>query len=229
MGESVSGEILAAGTVERLRLLIEELLRVNQQFNLTSVRDPEEAWNKHILDSLQSLQTGLFEGVRRVADVGAGAGFPGLPLAIARPDLKLVCIESTRKKGDFIAATAQKLDLKVRVVCERAETLGQNKMHRESFAVVTARALGSLSEVCELTLPLVRVGGHAVLWRGEQAAAELKAARSAIKQLGGQTGTTLPYNLPGHTTNYHLVVIRKTAPTPPPFPRRVGLPKQKPL
>ncbi|MBV9867801.1 MAG: 16S rRNA (guanine(527)-N(7))-methyltransferase RsmG [Abitibacteriaceae bacterium] len=215
--------------IEQLRLLIVEVLRVNQQFNLTAVRDAEEAWNKHILDSLQGLQTGLFEGHRRVVDIGAGAGFPGLPLALVRPELKLTSLEATRKKCDFIAATGAKFNLNAKTICDRAETIGQNKMYRESFQVAIARAVGSVAEVCELALPLVKVGGHLVLWRGERAPEELAVAHGAIKQLGGAPGDVLPYDLPGHTLKYHLITINKITPTRSQFPRRIGLPKQRPL
>ncbi len=226
----------------RLRALLDEVLRVNRQFNLTAVRQPDEAWTKHILDSLQGLKTGFFEGARRVADVGAGAGFPGLALAIARPDLRVTLLDSTRKKCDFMAAAIEKFALNADVLCERAEIAGQNKQWREQFDVATARAVGSLGEVCELALPLIKVGGHLVLWRGAQAREELYQSRSALSKLGGaaagsvaaggvkaEAGAVLPYTLPGHNTSYHLVVIEKVKPTPPGYPRRVGLPKQRPL
>lgn len=227
---------------ERLHALLDEVLRVNRQFNLTAVRDPDEAWTKHILDSLRGLETGLFEGAKRVADVGAGAGFPGLALAVARPDLQVTLLDSTRKKCDFMAAAIEKFALNADVLCERAEIAGHNKQWREQFDVATARAVGSLGEVCELALPLVKVGGHLVLWRGAQAREELHQSQGALFKLGGvaagsvlsnsmegEAGAVLPYALPGHNTSYHLVVIEKVKPTPPGYPRRVGLPKQRPL
>jgi len=215
--------------ISRLRLLVEEVLRVNQQFNLTAVREAEEAWIKHVLDSLQGLRTGLFEGHRRVVDIGAGAGFPGLVLAVARPELKVTLVEATRKKCDFITATARKFELNAKGLCERAEVVGQDKVRRESFNLATARAVGSLSEVCELALPLVKVGGHAVLWRGPQAHEEVADARGAIKTLGGASKEPVSYCLPGHEPDYHLVLIEKVRPTPAQYPRRVGIPKQRPL
>jgi 16S rRNA (guanine527-N7)-methyltransferase len=142
-------------------------------------------------------------------------------------------MDSTRKKCDFMQATAQKLGLNTQVLCERAETAGHNAQFREHFDIATARAVGSLSEVCELTLPLVKKHGHLVLWRGQNARQELQAAKRAIGHLGGQTSTRadafLSYSLPGHDMMYHIVVIDKVKATPPQFPRRVGLPKQKPL
>ncbi len=213
----------------RMRALVDEVLRVNQQLNLTSIREPDEAWTKHILDSLQGLQTGLFEGTKSVVDVGSGAGFPGLPLAIARPDLKVTLLESTRKKCDFLRETIQKFELNARILNERAETAAQNKVWRERYAVATVRAVGSLSEVCELTLPLVKVGGYAVLWRGQWAKEETQAARGVLKSLGGKLHSVTPYNLPAHPLQFHLVVLEKVASTPAKFPRREGLPKHQPL
>lgn len=215
--------------IEGLRQLLDEVLRVNRQFNLTAVRDVDEAWTKHIIDSLQGLRTGVFEGSKHVVDVGAGAGFPGLALAVARPDLRVTLLEATRKKCDFLAATIAKFSLDAGVLCERAEVTGQDEQWREKFDVATARAVGSLGEVCELALPLVRVGGHLVLWRGAQATEELQRSRRAVETLGGEVRSLLPYSLPGHDTAYRLVVIEKTKPTPAGYPRRVGLPKQRPL
>ena len=216
-------------TEARLRALVDEVLRVNRQFNLTAVRDPDEAWHKHILDSLQGLETGLFEGEKSVADLGAGAGFPGLALAIARPKLRLALIEATRKKCDFLRSAIEKFNLNAEVLCARAEAVGQGRERREAFDVVTARAVGSIGEVCELALPLARVGGHVVLWRGQWARQEIAAVQGALQTLGGACHEIRPYQLPGHEMTYHLVVLDTIAPTPAKFPRREGLPKHQPL
>jgi 16S rRNA (guanine527-N7)-methyltransferase len=214
-------------TEGQLRALIDEVLRVNQQFNLTAIRDPEQAWTKHILDSLQGLETSLFDEKKNMIDVGTGAGFPGLPLAITRPDLKVTLLEATRKKCDFLQNTVTKFELNAKVLNERAEAAGQNKVWRERFALATIRAVGSISEVCELTLPFVKVGGHAILWRGQWAGGETKAARTVIKSLGGSVQSIFPYQLESHPLQFHLVVIEKSAPTPKQFPRREGLPKHQ--
>ena len=216
-------------TETRLHALIDEVLRVNLQLNLTAIREPQEAWTKHIIDSLQGLETNLFEGKKSVIDIGSGAGFPGLPLAIARPDLKVTLLESTRKKCDFLRATIEKFELNAKVLNERAETVAQNKVWRERYALATVRAVGSLSEVCEIALPLVKVGGHAVLWRGQWAKEETQATRGVLKNLGGKLSGITPYQLSGHPLQFHLVIIEKIAPTPAKFPRRDGLPKHQPL
>lgn len=219
--------------IRGLHNLIDEVLRVNQQFNLTAIRDPKEAWTKHILDSLQGLQTGLFEGAKSVIDVGAGAGFPGLALVVARPELQLTLLDSTRKKCDFIQATAEKFELNAKALNERAEIAGHEKNLREQFDIATARAVGSLPEVCELMMPFIKRRGHLVLWRGQNAHEELQQTKRAIEKLSGDSSTckVLPYSLPGHELTYHIVVIQKHKfkSTPPGYPRRIGLPKQKPL
>lgn len=222
-------EALPPEARSRLQSLLDEVLRVNQQFNLTAVRDPHEAWTRHIEDSLQGLATGLFDARAKMIDIGTGAGFPGLPLLIARPQLQVTLLEATRKKCDFLRGAAALLGLPATVLCERAETVGQDKRYRGNFDLATARAVGSLSEVCELALPLLKEGGHAVLWRGSQAPQEVEADANAVNKLGGAVEAALPYRLPAGEATFHIVVVRKVRLTPREYPRRVGLPKQKPL
>ena len=217
-------------TQTRLSDLLAYVLEANQTLNLTAVRDAETAWHKHIVDSLFGLRSKLFEGEARVLDIGSGAGFPGLVLAAARPDLRVTLLDATRKKCDFLSRAIQHFSLNAQVLCGRAEDFGRDEKLRETFDVVTARAVGSLPEVCELALPFARVGGHLVLWRGQNAVAELTAARGALFKLGGaSTRATISYELPNHEMLYHLVTIDKRRATPRAFPRRNGLPKKEPL
>ena len=222
-------ETLSPQQRTQLRALVTEVLRVNRQFNLTAVRDPEEAWTKHVLDSLSGLNDEWFPFHRSVVDVGTGAGFPGFVLAIARPDLRVTLLEATRKKCDFLRATSANFKWPVKVMHERAEVAGRSVVWRERYDIATARAVGSLSEVCELCLPLVKVGGRVVLWRGHGAAQEIETSKRAIETLGGQYKVLCPYTLPGQDFSYHIVVIDKIAPTPEGLPRRDGLPKSEPL
>ncbi len=213
-----------------LRELIAAMLDYNTRVNLTSIREPDAAWNKHILDSLEGLNTRIFDGERTVVDVGAGAGFPGLPLAVARPrELRLTFIESVNKKCEFIRQMNEKFDLRARVLCERAEILGQNYKYRAKFDVATARAVGSLTEVAELTLPFVAPHGYAVLWRGKDAEAEARQFKWPLARLGGVVQEVRAYELPGGEMTYHLTIIQKKSPTPKTFPRAVGVPKKEPL
>ena len=222
--------LLSPAIESQLRALIDALLETNKSVNLTSIREPEAAWNKHVLDALEALPTRLFDGDLKVVDVGAGAGFPGLPLAIARPgELKLTFIESVNKKCEFIRAMNQQFDLGALVLNERAETLGQNPGYRAQFDIATARAVGSLPEVAELTLPFVAPHGYAVLWRGKDAPDEAREFKWPLSRLGGVVQEVRPYNLPGLETLYHLTIIQKKSPTPNQFPRAVGVPKREPL
>jgi 16S rRNA (guanine527-N7)-methyltransferase len=225
-------ETICKPTEEKLRAYLEEVLRANREFNLTAVRDFEAAWNKHILDSLQGLaaahggSTPVLESARTAIDVGTGAGFPGVVLAIARPELQVTLLEATRKKCNFLESAAP---LNVGVLCARAEAAGHDEKWRESFDVAVARAVGSFSEVCELCLPFVKIGGHVLLWRGQNAPQEIAQSKRALQTLGGAAGVLPPYRLPGHETPYHLVLVEKRRSTPAKFPRRDGLPKSKPL
>lgn len=214
---------------DKLRELIALLLDTNKQFNLTAVRDPEDAWNKHILDSLEGLQTGVFEAPRKIVDVGAGAGFPGLPLAIAMSGNECSFIEATAKKCNFIQNMMDHFNLRGHVFNMRAEDAGQDYAIRAAFDVATARAVGSLMEVAEYCLPLVKLGGHVVLWRGKDAESECRSAEVPLDTLGGALSDVHRYFLPGIEMPYHLVVLYKHSSTPMNYPRRVGIPKSKPL
>ena len=213
-----------------LRELIAAMLDYNTRVNLTSLREPEAAWNKHILDSLQALSTRIFDGERTVIDVGAGAGFPGLPLAIARPgELKLTFVESVNKKCEFIREMNEKFNLNAKILNERAEVLGQDYQYRAKYDIATARAVGGLTEVAELTMPFVAPHGYAVLWRGKDAELEAREFKWPLSRLGGVVQDVIPYQLPGGEMTYYLTVIQKKSPTPKMFPRAVGVPKKEPL
>ena len=221
---------LAPAIEANLRELIADLLDYNTRVNLTSIREPDAAWNKHILDSLQGLTTRLFDGNLNVVDVGAGPGFPGLPLALARPgELRLTFIESVGKKCEFIRQMNNKFRLGARIFNERAEIVGQDYRYRAKFDVATARAVGSLTEVAELTMPFVAPHGHAILWRGKDAESEAREFKWPLSRLGGVVQDVIPYQLPDSEMTYHLTIIQKKSPTPKTFPRAVGVPKKDPL
>jgi 16S rRNA (guanine527-N7)-methyltransferase len=214
---------------EKLRAYLQEVLRANQQFNLTAVRDENLAWSKHVVDSLQGLESSLFEGEAKVIDVGTGPGFPGVVLAIAKPQLQVTLLESIRKKCNFLEAATAHHAPNAKVLCGRAEELGHDRKLRGQFDVAVARAVGSLSEVLELCLPFVRLGGSALLWRGQNAHDEIIAAKQALYGLGGQAEVFFSYRLPDHDSEYHLVRVKKVRGTPRGYPRRAGLPKKQPL
>jgi 16S rRNA (guanine527-N7)-methyltransferase len=201
-----------------------ELLDWNSRVNLTAITQPAAIDRLHFADSLACLLEPIDAGAA-VLDVGAGAGFPGLPMKIARPDLRLTLLEATGKKARFLEHLVAALSLDgVTVAAERAETFAE----REAFDVVVARALAAMPALLELTLPFCRVGGVVLaLKKGARLSAELAAAGRALAILGGQLVEPRAYELEGEPRR--LVVVRKVSPTPAGYPRRPGVPAKKPL
>jgi 16S rRNA (guanine527-N7)-methyltransferase len=218
------GVSLEGALADKLSAYLDLLLATNAEFNLTAVTNREEAWLRHIADSLSlAPELRTFASDSKVIDVGSGGGLPGIPLAIAFPSMRFTLLESTGKKAHFLEQTAQKLGLsQVRVVSERAEDFAQGK-GRERFDVATSRAVSRLPVLLELTLPFVRVGGASLAIKGEQAEAEVSESKRALEVLFGvvshvtrtQTGT--------------VVRVDKTGRTPARYPRRNGEPKRRPL
>lgn len=208
----------------------EELLDWNSRMNLTAIRTAEEIRIKHFLDSLTCAPVLREAPPLRVIDVGTGAGFPGLVLKIAFPALQLTLVESVGKKVKFCQHITALLGLEqVTIVQDRAEALGQQRIHREQYDLAVARAVASMPVLAEYLLPLVRVGGRMLAMKGESGPAEAHAAEKAFKLLGGELRQLLPVQLPGVAEDRFLVVVNKTAATPPGYPRRVGLPSQRPI
>ncbi|HEX6386258.1 MAG TPA: 16S rRNA (guanine(527)-N(7))-methyltransferase RsmG [Anaerolineae bacterium] len=206
------------------------LLEWNERINLTAVREPELIQQRHFLDSLTCATVTRDLNDRSFIDVGTGAGFPGLPLKILFPRLKLTLVESVQKKARFLEEVATTLGLAdVNVVAERAEVLGQRAAYRGQYDWAVARAVAELRTLVEYLLPFCRVGGCALAQKGENAAVEAAAASVAIAELGGATPELHAILLPGHRETHYLVVIEKVAETPARYPRRVGIPAKRPL
>lgn len=211
--------------VSRLDAFLTMLLKRNEDFNLTSIRDESQAWERHILDSLTLLGPLASAGAMTVADVGSGGGLPGIPLAICMPETKFTLIETTGKKANFLreAIAALKIANAV-VVQERAEILGQEHHEfREMFDVVIARAVGPMRVLLELTVPLAKVGGVVLAVKGEKAEAELADAKPALHKLHSSHVQTIL------TPTGRIVVIEKQRKTPRIYPRTPGEPKRRPL
>ncbi len=224
------GIVLNAEQRERFMRLTRWLMDWNKRMNLTNITEPERIAVEHYLDSVAPLAFGLLQGGMRVVDVGTGAGFPGLPLAILRPQASFTLVEATRKKTDYLRAVMAELGLTgVEVVWGRAETLAHQPEYRERFGVAIARALGALDVVLECTLPFVKVGGIAVAYKGPRVSGELAFGEKVAALLGGQIEKVHRFPLPQSDLQRTLVVVRKTTPTPPRFPRRAGLPEKRPL
>jgi len=208
----------------------EELSAWNEKVNLTAITDREGIRTKHFLDSLSCLGAGRFAAGMRVADVGTGAGFPGLVLKIAVPGIRLTLIEATGKKADFCRRVVERLQLQdVAVIHARAEDAGQDPAHREQYDWAVARAVAELPVLAEYLLPLVKVGGSALAQKGESGPAEVHAADGAIRLLGGSIRRVTPVELPGVVETRYLVVMAKETRTPPAYPRRTGVPSKQPL
>jgi 16S rRNA (guanine527-N7)-methyltransferase len=207
-----------------------ELLAWNARFNLTAIDDPQKIRSKHFLDSLTCLLAMRDTPMERVIDVGSGAGFPGLPLKIICPSIRLTLVESVGKKAAFCRHMVKTLELdKVDVVQERAETVGNMLDHRQKYDWAVARAVAFMPALVEYLLPLVRVGGRVLAMKGESGPAEAQAAEYAIRVLGGHLRQLVPVTLPGVEEERYLVVIDKVAATPDSYPRRVGIPQKRPL
>lgn len=213
---------------ERLAL---ELIERNTKLNLTAITEPAGIATKHFLDSLTVLAARTWTGRERVVDVGSGAGFPGLALRIALPGLSVALVESVGKKCRWLEEIAGTLGLdRVSVHNARAEALGADPAHRGRYDVGTARAVGRLADCLEYLLPLLTVGGDAIVWKGK-VEVELPAAQRAAAAIGAEVVAVVPTSaigvgelLPGR----HLVVVRKTAATAPRFPRSPAEMKRRP-
>lgn len=216
-----------------------ELLEWNQRMNLTAITDPGEIAVKHYLDSLSCL-TALpridgqpvdvwLQTARAAVDIGAGAGFPGLPIKIAWPRLHLTLLEATGKKTRFIKHAVSALGLDdVAVVQARAEEFGRAP-GRQAFDLALARAVSRLPTVLEYGLPMLKVGGWLIAQKGRVPQEELASSQNALKALGGRVLDAFPVIVPGLDADRSLVVVEKIAPTPSTYPRRPGIPEHQPL
>lgn len=208
-----------------------ELIERNTSVNLTAITEVADVAMKHFLDSFTAIAVRVWTGRERVVDVGSGAGFPGLALRIAMPNVKLTCVESVGKKSRFIEETSSLLGLNdVEVRNERAETLAHASDRRAAYDVGTARAVGSLASCAEYLLPLLRLGGDAIVWKG-RVDAELPAARKALASLGGEIAaivSTLQLGVGDVLPGRNLVVMRKTRPSPERYPRTSAEARRRP-
>lgn len=221
-------------TLDQLEAYLELILEANQTTNLTAIRHREQAWSRLIVDSLTPLPgipeaedagTGL-----RLIDVGTGAGLPGVPLAIARPDVDVTLLEATGKKAAFLDSVIQTLGLSnAQTLQERAETAGQDPRFRGKFDLVTNRAVGPMPVVLEYSLPLLKVGGKLMAMKGPKAESELEASGDALAKLGGGEVAVIEAYPESFENELVIVSVIKGSATPKDYPRLPGLPKKQPL
>lgn len=216
--------------VERFAAFHAILDEYNARMDLTAVLDEDERIDRHDLDSAAPLAQGLLAPDARVIDVGTGAGFPGVPLLILRPDLKLTFLDALQKRIAFLNDALARLGLFAQTLHARAEDAARMEAHRERYDAAVSRAVASSAVLEELTLPFVRTGGVAIAWKGPGVQDELTAARRAAFVLGGTVRGVVPAPVPGRDDWQHVLLLTdKTGKTPKAYPRKAGTPNKKPL
>lgn len=206
------------------------VMETNTHTNLTTIKDGADSAKKHFLDALNPIATDLISKAKKVIDVGSGAGFPGIPLAIMYPDVHFTLLDTLKKRCDFMQDSVVALELEnVEIVWQRAETLGQTIGYREEFDVACARALASMPTLLEYLLPFIRVGGYAVFYKGKSPENEITQSANAMSLLGVDNFSIVPYTIFDETAHYCMVIGEKNRPTPAKYPRKAGLPTKRPL
>jgi 16S rRNA (guanine527-N7)-methyltransferase len=221
---------LSDAHIDTFTRYVHELDDWNTRVNLTSITEPDAVRVRHFLDSLSLTKVAALDSSLHVMDVGSGAGFPGMVLAIVYPQLRVTLLDSTGKKIAFLdhLVGALKLD-NVRTLHARAEDAGHISHHRARYDLVLARAVARLPALSEYLLPLARVGGRCIAMKGVTAAQEAEDAKRALNILGGRVSRIEPVTLPGVPDPHYLVVIEKLDATPKAYPRQAGTPTRKPL
>lgn len=216
--------------IDSFEIYKEMLKEWNQKINITSITDDEEIDIKHFLDSMTPLLTNLFNGKKRLIDIGTGGGFPGLPLKIINKDLNVTLLDSLNKRIIFLNEVINKLELKdIEAIHGRAEELSIKPLYREKFDIAISRAVASLNTLSEYCMPFVKVGGHFISMKGPEIDEELESSNNAIKVLGGKIVDTQLINIPESDIVHSLIIIEKIKETPTKYPRGGGKPRKNPL
>lgn len=223
-----NGISLSEEQISQLDLYAELLVDWNEKINLTAITDPEGIVYKHFLDSLMLLKFVDFPKGSSLIDIGTGAGFPGLVLKIARPDLQISLLDGTKKRLTVIAEIQKQLELQTNLLHLRAEDGGKMPVYREKFDFATARAVTSLRNLAELCLPYVKVGGLFLSMKGKEIEQESAESLHAITANGGEVKEIIPYSL-GSAGDRNLFLIAKTKKTPRQYPRSMAKIKKNPL
>lgn len=224
------GIVLSEQQIEQFILYYEMLVEWNNVMNLTAITEYDEVMKKHFIDSISLIKAYDVSKPVSVIDVGTGAGFPGLALKIAYPELQVTLLDSLNKRIQFLNAVIEKLALTgVDTVHGRAEDFAGAGKLREKYDLCVSRAVANLSTLSEYCLPFVKVGGKFISYKSEKIAEEREAAQNAIKLLGGRVSEQVEFVLPDSDIYRNLFVIEKVKETPKKFPRKVGLPGKEPL
>ncbi|ASS73315.1 16S rRNA (guanine(527)-N(7))-methyltransferase RsmG [Bacillus atrophaeus] len=229
-GLAEKGISLSSRQLEQFELYYEVLVEWNEKINLTSITEKKEVYLKHFYDSITAAFYVDFKQVNTICDVGAGAGFPSLPIKICFPHLQVSIVDSLNKRITFLEKLAEALQLEnTSFYHDRAETFGQRQDLRESYDIVTARAVARLSVLSELCLPLVKKNGLFVALKAASAEEELKAGKKAITTLGGELEQVHSFKLPMEESDRNIIVMRKKKNTPKKYPRKPGTPNKSPI
>lgn len=215
---------------EQYERYFELLVEWNEKINLTAITEKEEVYLKHFYDSIAPILQGLIENQPvRLLDIGAGAGFPSLPMKILFPELDVTIIDSLNKRINFLHLLAEELGLSgVHFYHGRAEDFGQEKAFRAQFDIVTARAVARMQVLSELTIPYLKVGGRLLALKASNAPEELEEAKNALNLLFSKVEDNLQYELPNGDPRY-ITVVEKKKETPNKYPRKAGMPNKRPL
>ena len=208
----------------------ELLVEWNQKINLTAITEKEEVYLKHFYDSIAPILQGLIENQEiKLLDIGAGAGFPSLPMKILYPKLDVTIIDSLNKRINFLQLLAEELDLEgVHFYHGRAEDFAQDKHFRAQFDIVTARAVARMQVLSELTIPYLKVGGKLLALKASNAPEELTEAKNALNLLFSKVEDNISYTLPNGDPRY-ITIVEKKKETPNKYPRKAGMPNKRPL
>ena len=231
-------ELLEKASVLSVRFSVEQmeqfykymnlLIEWNEKMNLTAIIEPSEIILKHFIDSITILKD-IKDG-STVVDVGTGAGFPGIPLSIMNPTLKITLVDSLNKRLIFLQEVIKELNLKnVELIHARAEEFGRNKKYREKFDIATSRAVANLATLSEYLLPLVKINGQAISMKAGNASQEIEEAQKAIKTLGGHINRIDEFYLPQTDIARTIIIINKIKETPNQYPRKAGTPSKEPI
>lgn len=231
MEKTLNGGLMALGlgtsSAPQLLDFAARLLEKNKVMNLTAITEPRDVATLHLLDCAALLTLCPLQG-KRVVDVGTGAGFPGMVLRILEEDFDLTLLDSLGKRIVWLDETCREMGLE-RVECIHARAEEFAAQRRESYDIATSRAVADLPLLCELALPLIKVGGQFLAMKSVDSDEEISRARGAIGQLGGKIGAVRDYAIPGTDVRHRVVVIEKVRPTPPQFPRPWAKIKKSPL
>ncbi|WEV38887.1 16S rRNA (guanine(527)-N(7))-methyltransferase RsmG [Lactobacillus sp. ESL0680] len=223
---------LSEKQIKQFKLYFTNLVAANEHVNLTRITAQEDVYLKHFFDSITPLFvfSSVFKPNATLCDVGAGAGFPSIPLKILMPELQVTIVDSLGKRLTFLQDLVTKLNLEgVTLVHGRAEDVGQNKLYREQFDLVTARAVANMAVLSEYCLPLVKTNGYFVALKGPKAESELKDSQKAVKVLGGKVIESQELTLPESDEERTLILVQKVQATPKKYPRQAGTPHRKPI